>query len=78
MTHANGATSWLAGCALLWLGGGGSETQRRLLLARAIPVAEYLLRAQHPSGLIDLLDCNYDSSPDTGFAVQLPLRGAGD
>ncbi len=71
VTHANGATSWLTGCALLWLGGGGSETQRRLLLARAIPAAEYLLRTQHPSGLIDLLDCNYDSSPDTGFAVQL-------
>ncbi len=70
VAHANGTATWLAGCALLWLGG-GDETERRALLARAFPAADYLLRAQHPSGLLDLLDCNHDSSPDTGFAVQL-------
>ena len=68
---AGGTTAWVAGCALLWLGAGGDDGTRRALLARAIPAAEFLLRAQHPSGLIDLPDCNYDSSPDTGFAVQL-------
>jgi hypothetical protein len=31
---------------------------------------EYLLRMQRPSGFTDLMDCNYDSSPDAGFAVQ--------
>lgn len=71
VAHANGTVSCVAGAALLWLGGGGDEGERRALLARALPAAEYLLRAQHPSGLLDLLDCNYDSSPDTGFAVQL-------
>ncbi len=33
--------------------------------------ADYLQRAQRPTGLIDLLSTNYDSSPDTGFVLQL-------
>ncbi len=41
-----------------------------LLLRRAVEAADFLLRCQRPSGLTDLLDCNYDSSPDAGFAVQ--------
>ncbi len=41
-----------------------------LLLRRAVEAADFLLRQQRPSGLTDLLDCNYDSSPDAGFAVQ--------
>jgi hypothetical protein len=32
---------------------------------------DYLLRIQRPSGRIDLLDCNFDSSPDAAFAVQV-------
>lgn len=40
------------------------------LLERAVLAADYLLKAQRPSGLIDLLSVNYDSSPDTGFTVQ--------
>ncbi len=40
-------------------------------LERANLAADYLLKAQRPSGRIDLLSVNYDSSPDTGFAVQL-------
>jgi hypothetical protein len=39
-------------------------------LDRATLAADYLLRAQRASGLIDLLSTNYDSGPDTGFAVQ--------
>jgi len=44
----------------------------------------YVDRTQRPSGRIDLRDCNYDSAPDTAFAVQglapvvelgRPLRG---
>ncbi|MCB0116296.1 MAG: hypothetical protein KDD84_19485, partial [Caldilineaceae bacterium] len=40
------------------------------LLARTVLAADYLLAAQRPSGNIDLLSVNYDSSPDTGFTVQ--------
>src|SRR5262245_32522076 len=62
IAQAGGAVGWLAGCALVWLGRGADEVTRRALLARAFPAAEYLLRIQRPSGLIDLPDCNYDSS----------------
>lgn len=37
---------------------------------RAHPMADYLLRVRRPSGLIDLRSTNYDSGPDTAFAVQ--------
>jgi hypothetical protein len=40
------------------------------LLQRAHLMIDYILRARRPSGLIDLRSTNYDSSPDTGFAVQ--------
>jgi hypothetical protein len=44
-------------------------------LAQSLPrieaAADYLLRAQRPSGCIDLLECNYDSAPDTAFVVRL-------
>ena len=41
------------------------------LLQRANSGLDYLLRFRRPSGLIDLRNVNYDSGPDTGFAVQL-------
>ncbi|HMP40631.1 MAG TPA: hypothetical protein PKA05_09655 [Roseiflexaceae bacterium] len=40
------------------------------LLERATLAADFIVRDQRPSGLIDLISTNYDSSPDTGFAVQ--------
>ena len=43
---------------------------RSAILDRARLAAEYLLRVQAADGLIDLLSCNYSSSPDMGFAVQ--------
>ena len=46
------------------------EPDSERLLERGHWAADAMLRAQHPSGLIDLRDCNYDSSPDAGFAVQ--------
>ena len=39
------------------------------LLTRMSLATEYLMRVQRESGLIDLRDCNYDSSPDAAFAV---------
>ena len=68
-------TPFVTGCALLYLAQSNAPASTpRLaqaeLLARALPAADFLLRSQRPGGLIDLRDVNYDSSPDTGFAVQ--------
>lgn len=68
-------TPFIAGCAFLYL----AHVERGQpivglapadLLTHATLAIEYMLRVQRPSGLIDLRDCNYDSSPDTAFAVQ--------
>ncbi len=40
------------------------------LLDHAQLAGHYLLRAQRPTGRIDLPTCNYDSAPDTAFVVQ--------
>jgi hypothetical protein len=69
-------TPFIAGCAYLYLDHAesrchASEIAPSDLLTRATIAIEYLLRVQRPSGLIDLRDCNYDSSPDTAFAVQI-------
>jgi hypothetical protein len=49
---------------------GDGSLPRTDLLDRAVSAADYLLTAQHESGLIDLLSVNYDSAPDTAFTVQ--------
>ncbi len=64
----------LVGCAYLSLAHTRGQAPCLLdataLLDRATLAADYLLRAQRSSGLIDLLSTNRDSGPDTGFAVQ--------
>ena len=47
---------------------GGPDEETVLSCVR--PALDYLERAQRPSGLTDLRDCNYDSSPDAGFILQ--------
>ena len=49
---------------------GDTSLLRSEILDRAVAAADYLLVAQHSSGLIDLLSVNYDSAPDTAFTVQ--------
>jgi hypothetical protein len=67
-TADNKATStFITVCAYLML---GKQEPDSALLDRLLPAADYLLRAQRPSGNIDLLSVNYDSAPDTGFTVQ--------
>jgi len=56
---------FVVGCAYLALGTGDESR-----LMRATQAADFMLRAQRPSGNIDLLSVNYDSAPDTGFVVQ--------
>jgi hypothetical protein len=41
------------------------------LLERMERVADYLLRAQHPDGTIDLYITNFASPPDTAFTVEM-------
>ena len=41
------------------------------LLERIDSPVDYLLRVQRPPGLIDLRNTNYESGPDTAFALQL-------
>lgn len=48
----------------------GAEPDNATLAYRALLALSYLERVQRPSGLTDLRDCNYDSSPDAGFILQ--------
>jgi hypothetical protein len=64
----NKATSAFITLGVYWMI--GRRSLDPALLARLLPAADYLLRAQRPSGNIDLLSVNYDSAPDTGFTVQ--------
>ncbi len=69
------AGGFVTGCAYRFLGGHALGDERRIEQARALLPAAALaagamMRAQRPSGLLDLLSVNYDSSPDTGFTVQ--------
>lgn len=41
------------------------------ILKRILLSIEFQKRCQRPSGFIDIPSCNFDSPPDTGFAVQL-------
>ena len=76
LAAAGSATSFITGCGFVYLAHMGHQHHAldldpAELLAKASLAAEYLRRVQRPSGLIDLRDCNYDSSPDTGFSVQM-------
>src|SRR5690242_6555804 len=51
----------------------GPAPEDDLLAQRALLALGYLERVQRPSGLTDLRDCNYDSSPDAGFILQAIL-----
>ena len=65
----------VAACGLLYIAAVGRGLAAPIapatLLERAASGVDYLIRFRRPSGLIDLRNVNYDSSPDTGFAVQL-------
>ncbi|MEJ5200261.1 MAG: hypothetical protein WHX53_15185, partial [Anaerolineae bacterium] len=66
---------FITGCAYRFLAALALGDERRIAAARALLpaallAADALLRSQRPSGLLDLITVNYDSSPDTGFTVQ--------
>lgn len=70
---AGGTPNMLAAFLLLWATQEkcdfGAQPFLRGQIARMEAAADSLLRAQRPSGCIDLLGCNFDSAPDTGFSV---------
>ncbi len=68
-----GTSRYLTTCGLLLI---AKQTHKNLklpddLLERITAACDYILRAQRATGNIDLRNVNYDSAPDTGFAVQL-------
>jgi hypothetical protein len=72
-----GTTRYLVNCGLLVLArqthpeAAPVSPDNPTLLHHMHIAIDYMLRAQRPSGLIDLRSTNYDSPPDTAFAVQL-------
>jgi len=60
-------SAFITQAAYLLLAQGADDAD---LLARMDAATAYLLTVQRPSGNIDLLSVNIDSSPDTGFSVQ--------
>jgi hypothetical protein len=55
----------------LYLAPESSHFHSAELLERMERAVDYLLRAQHPDGTIDLYITNFASPPDTGFVVQM-------
>lgn len=69
-----GTSRYITTCGLLLIANQSKAKDISLpddLLERMEVASEYLLRAQRDTGNIDLRNVNYDSAPDTGFAVQL-------
>jgi hypothetical protein len=75
MTWGQLDAGFVTGVAYQLLGAVALGDERRIAAAQALlPAAllavDAMIRAQRPSGLLDLITVNYDSSPDTGFTVQ--------
>lgn len=68
---ANGTAVLSSGAALLLRDPSLTADRRAEMAERATAAARHELRARRGSGLIDLVHCNPDSAPDTGFALQL-------
>ncbi len=69
------AAGFVAGCAYALLAALALDDAQRIAAAAArlpaaLLAADAMIRAQRPSGLLDLITVNYDSSPDTAFTVQ--------
>ncbi len=69
MADPRGPENFIVACAYLAFGQVDSASDAARF-EQAILAADYLLRAQRPSGLIDLPSVNIDSSPDTAFCIQ--------
>jgi hypothetical protein len=63
------AAGWLEICTAAWLYPGSRFHKSSLLFERIKLAAGFLMRTQHPDGLVDYLDTNFDSAPDTAFTA---------
>lgn len=72
---------FVAGCGYVYIAGRRANAPGRAAdwVGRATAGMDFLMRSQRPGGLIDLIDCNTDSAPDTAFCVQMlvPLLQTG-
>jgi hypothetical protein len=67
--HAGAAGGIIDACMAGYLHPQSRFHGNNLLVDRIRLAAQFLERAQHPNGTIDLLETNFDSTPDTGFVM---------
>ena len=67
--HAGAAAGLIDTCMAAYLHPQSRFHGNNLLVERIKLAAQFLERAQHPDGCIDLLETNFDSTPDTGFVM---------
>jgi hypothetical protein len=63
------AAGWIEACTAAYLYPGSRFHKSTLLFERIKLAAAFLTRTQHPDGLVDYLDTNFDSAPDAGFTL---------
>jgi len=67
--HAGAAAGLIESCMAAYLHPQSRFHGNTLLVDRIKLAAQFLERVQHPDGCIDLLETNFDSTPDTGFVM---------
>jgi len=63
------AAGWIEACTAAYLYQGSRFHKSALLFERIKLAAGFLTRTQHPDGLVDYLDTNFDSAPDAAFTA---------
>jgi hypothetical protein len=63
------AAGWIEACTAAWLYPGSRFHKSAPLFERIQLAAAFLTRTQHPDGLVDYLDTNFDSAPDAAFTT---------
>jgi hypothetical protein len=63
------AAGWIEACTAAYLHPGSRFHKSALLVERIKMAAAFLTRTQHPDGLVDYLDTNFDSAPDAAFTA---------
>jgi hypothetical protein len=67
--HAGGVAGLIEACTAAYLHPQSRFHDNRMLVERIKLAGQFLDRIQHPDGTIDLLETNFDSTPDTGVVM---------